>query len=88
MAEVIVLCVVSLAKRCPRGCGATLLPLWTMGKIVRGGIGRVGKMDKCGRSREKAKSQPVRSKIETPKLTQYGHKIKPNWTQQKQIQKS
>lgn len=35
MAVVIVLCVVSLAKRCPRGCGATLLqPLWT--KIVRG----------------------------------------------------
>ena len=86
MAVVIVLCVVSLAKRCPRGCGATLLPLWTKErKIVRGGI---GKMDQCGRSKEKAKSQPVRSKIETPKLTQYGHKIKPNWTQQKQIQKS
>ena len=55
MAVVIVLCVVSLAKRCPRGCGATLLlPLWT--KIVRGGI---GKMDQCGRSRERERKQRV-----------------------------
>ena len=67
MAVVIVLCVVSLAKRCPRGCGATLLPLWTKErKIVRGGI---GKMDQCGRSRERKQ-----------RVSQWGPKLRlPNW---------
>ena len=72
MAVVIVLCVVSLAKRCPRGCGATLLPLLAKEmKIVLAKWTSV--VDP-----ESAESQPERSKIETPKLTQYGHKIKQN----------
>ena len=76
MAVVIVLCVVSLAKRCPRGCGDTLL-------AAIDGIGKG--LDQCGKESEREDSQPGRSKIETPNLTQYGHKIKPNEPQQKQI---